>query len=68
MAEAPQTTSFMGPLGYVDKLAKVHRILKSAQFRTDQRLALRELCEAMLELTAALTEKEQGTVTPPATP
>ncbi len=48
------------PLPYVEHLQKVQRILRSAQFRTDQRLALRELCEALTELTTGLLEREQG--------
>ena len=48
------------PLPYLERLQKAQRILKSAQFRSDQRLAIRELCEALTELTLALVEREQG--------
>ena len=48
------------PLSYVERLQKVQRILRSAQFRTDQRLAIRELCEALTELTTGLLEREHG--------
>ena len=53
-------------LPYVERLQKVQRILRSAQFRTDQRLAIRELCEALIELTTGLLEREQGEPTTPA--
>jgi hypothetical protein len=33
-------------------------LVRSAQFRTDPKLAVRELCEAMNELTTALLERE----------
>jgi hypothetical protein len=39
-------------------LALVQRLVRSAQFRTDPKLAVRELCEAMGELTTALLERE----------
>jgi hypothetical protein len=54
------------PLPYVERLQKVQRILRSAQFRADQRLAIRELCEALIELTTGLLEREQwqSTTTP----
>jgi hypothetical protein len=48
------------PLPYIERLQKVQRILRSAQFRTDQRLAIRELCEALAELTTGLLERERG--------
>jgi hypothetical protein len=55
------------PLPFVERLQKAQRILRSAQFRTDQRLAIRELCEALTELTTGLLEREQGhSTTPPA--
>src|SRR5205807_3260079 len=46
------------PTTYAGKLALVQRLVRSAQFRTDPKLAVRELCEAMNELTAALLERE----------
>ena len=46
------------PTTYAGKLALVQRLVRSAQFRTDPKLAVRELCEAMGELTAALLERE----------
>jgi hypothetical protein len=46
------------PTTYAGKLALVQRLVRSAQFRTDPKLAIRELCEAMGELTTALLERE----------
>ncbi len=46
------------PTTYAGKLALVQRLARSAQFRTDPKLAVRELCEAMNELAAALLERE----------
>jgi hypothetical protein len=48
------------PLPYAERLEKVQRILKAATHRTDSKLALRELCEALAELTTALQEREQA--------
>jgi hypothetical protein len=57
------------PLSYVARLQKVQRLVRSAQFRSDQRLAIRELCEAIGELTDGLLEREPGYAAPPsATP
>jgi hypothetical protein len=50
----------------VERLEKAQRILKAAQHRTDTRLQLRELCEALGELTTALLEREQGAKPPSA--
>lgn len=47
-------------LHYVPRLEKVVRIVKAAQFRVDQKLATRELCEALLELAGALLDREQA--------
>ena len=55
MPDIPRPTTYEG------KLALVQRLVRSAQFRTDPKLAVRELCEAMSELTAALLEREPGT-------
>jgi hypothetical protein len=52
MADIPRPTTYAG------KLALVQRLVRSAQFRTDPKLAVRELCEAMGELTTALLERE----------
>ena len=49
MADIPRPTTYAG------KLALVQRLVRSAQFRTDPKLAVRELCEAMNELTAAFS-------------
>jgi hypothetical protein len=46
------------PTTYAGKLTFVQRLVRSAQYRTDPKLAVRELCEAMNELTAALLERE----------
>jgi hypothetical protein len=48
------------PLSYVARLQKVQRLVRSAQFRADQKLAVRELCEAIAELADGLLEREQG--------
>ena len=53
------------PLPYLGRLQKAQRLVKSAMFRNDQKLAVRELCEALGELTTALLEREQGTELPP---
>jgi hypothetical protein len=47
------------PLPYDERLLKAQRILKAATFRYDQKLAMRELCEAIAEITTALIEREQ---------
>jgi hypothetical protein len=46
------------PTTYAGKLALAQRLVKSAQFRTDPKLAVRELCEAIGEIAAALLERE----------
>ncbi len=51
---------FSRPTTYVGKLEFVQRLAKAAQYRNDPKLAVRELCEALGELTAALLEREQG--------
>jgi hypothetical protein len=53
------------PLPYLERVEKAQRIIKAAQHRVDAKLALRELCEAMLELTTALLEREQASKAPP---
>jgi hypothetical protein len=47
------------PTAYVDRLLFAQRLVKSAQFRNDPKLAVRELCEAIGELTTALLDREQ---------
>ena len=54
------------PLSYVARLQKIQRLVRSAQFRTDQKLAIRELCEAIAELADGLLERELGAATLPA--
>jgi hypothetical protein len=44
----------------VGKLSFAQRLIRTAQFRTDPKLAVRELCEAMGEIAAALLEREQA--------
>ena len=53
MAEFARPTTFEG------KLALAQRLVKSAQYRTDPKLAVRELCEALGELLTALIERDQ---------
>jgi hypothetical protein len=48
------------PLPYLGRLQKAQRLAKSALYRHDAKLAVRELCEAMDELMIALVEREQG--------
>ena len=52
------------PLPYLGRLQKAQRLVKSAMFRNDQKLAVRELCEAVSELSTALIEREEGTEVP----
>lgn len=54
MAELSRPTTYLG------KLQLAQRIAKAAQYRTDPKLAVRELCEALGELTTALIEREQA--------
>lgn len=55
---------FQRPTTYIGKLEFAQRVIKAATFRTDQRQAVRELCEAMREIVLALIEREQGHSTP----
>ncbi len=55
---------FQRPTTYMGKLEFAQRVVKAATFRTDQRQAVRELCEAMTELIVALIEREQGHASP----
>jgi len=54
------------PLPYLGRLQKAQRLVKSALYRHDAKLAVRELCEAIDELTVALIEREQGSPVAPA--
>lgn len=47
------------PASYIDKLRLAERVVKAAQYRPDQRQLIRELCEALTVLVAALLEREQ---------
>jgi len=51
---------FSRPTTYLEKLRFAERVIKTAQFRSDPRQAIRELCEGMGELVVALIEREQG--------
>jgi hypothetical protein len=51
---------FSKPLSYTEHLQKVQRLARSAQYRTDPKLAIRELCEALAEITDALLAREQA--------
>jgi hypothetical protein len=57
---------FNRPAAYLDKLLFAQRTVKAASYRTDQKQAIRELCEGISELIVALIEREQGTATKPA--
>jgi hypothetical protein len=48
------------PMSFPERLAYAQRIVKSATYRTDPKLAIRELCEALMEVTVALIEREQA--------
>ncbi len=54
-----------GPAGYIEKLLFAQRVVRSARFRNDQKMAVRELSEGVYELIAALLEREQGHEAPP---
>jgi hypothetical protein len=54
------------PLSYEERLAKAQRTVKAAQHRSDPKLAIRELCEAIGELITAFQEREQALKSPPA--
>jgi hypothetical protein len=57
---------FSRPAEYLDKLLFAQRTVKAASFRTDQKQAIRELCEGLAELIVALIEREQGGKSKPA--
>jgi hypothetical protein len=59
---------FARPATYLDKLLFAQRVVKTAQFRTDQKQALRELCEAFTEILTALLDREQGKEPQPGSP
>jgi hypothetical protein len=48
------------PTTYVGRLQFAQRLVRTAQFRSDAKLAVRELCEAINEITNALLERETG--------
>ena len=61
------------PLPYLGRLQKAQRLVKSALYRHDAKLAVRELCEAIDELTNALIDREEeqnpsASQTPPPSP
>jgi hypothetical protein len=58
---------FTRPSTYLDKLLFAQRAVKAAQFRSDQKQAVRELCEGLTELIAALLDREQGREARPGT-
>jgi hypothetical protein len=51
---------FARPATYIDKLLFAQRVVKGATYRSDQKLAIRELCEGITELVAALLDREEG--------
>jgi|HubBroStandDraft_4_1064222.scaffolds.fasta_scaffold354907_1 hypothetical protein len=53
---------FSRPTAFIDKLLFVQRTAKSATFRNNKDIALRELCEAMTELANALVDREQARI------
>jgi hypothetical protein len=53
------------PASYIEKLLFAQRVVRSARFRNDQKMAVRELSEGVYELITALVEREQGRETPP---
>lgn len=53
------------PADYLDRLRVAERIFKSASFRHDQKLAIRELCEGALALVDALIAEEEGVAAKP---
>ncbi|GEM_PF-3421388 len=57
---------FARPITYLDKLKFAERVIRAAQYRADQKQAVRELSEAMTEVVAALLDREQGSAEPPA--
>jgi len=48
------------PMSYVERLEFVQRIARSAQFRHDVQVAVREVCEAISEAAGALLEREKA--------
>lgn len=54
-------SDFNRPTAYLDKLRFAERAVKSASFRHDQKLAVRELCEGLLALIEALIAEEERT-------
>jgi len=59
MAELQRPTTYLG------KLEFAQRVVKAATFRTDQRQAVRELCEALTKLINSLMQREQEPASKP---
>jgi len=51
---------FSRPTTYLGKLQFAQRTIKAAQFRSDPKQSLRELCEGLSELLIALIDREEG--------
>ncbi len=49
-----------GPTSYLEKLLYAQRTVRSARFRNDEKMAIRELSEGVYELITALVEREQA--------
>jgi hypothetical protein len=60
LAESPMP-NFARPATYMDKRRFAKRVVKAALFRPDPKQAVRELCEALSVITAALIERELET-------
>jgi hypothetical protein len=48
-----------GPSSYLERLLYAQRTVRSARFRNDQKMAIRELSEGVYELISVLVELEQ---------
>jgi hypothetical protein len=57
---------FSRPTAYLDRLRVAERAVKSASYRHDPKLALRELCEGVLILIDALAAREERAAAPAA--
>lgn len=57
---------FARPSTYRDRLKVAERAVKSASYRPDQKLAIRELCEGVLILIEALVAQEEKAAKPDA--
>jgi hypothetical protein len=47
------------PAAFIDRLRVAERCVKSASYRPDQKLAIREICEGVLVLIEALIAQEE---------